>query len=390
MLTRSDLLAGAAATVSARVARGFPARHPLFGSRSPAGCHHSAATAFRLGLLYVLFVTAVLGQFYRPQGEPQREWLPLAMTYPTKITADRLENAERPAITRDAAGAVWIVWSSCRPETERWPIEDPSINAWMWPDDGQDSIYVRRFDGADWSEEQRVSQVPGVNHRPAIIPDGKGVRVLWTARRGGRWAAYERRFDGRSWAAERRIPGTEDALEIRSESLGDGRALAVIRTLAPPRIELQALTLSGGSWSDPQRVDEGLGRCHRPHLLALEGSGWRVAWDEERDGNYDIYSRGRDGPVERLTTSTLWGYRSGSGGRRKRPHLGGLGPPGARWRTVLLSWPQHLRESAGSGSLELGAFALREFSRPGQAHAALTVLGRPRHERRALPPVIGA
>ncbi|MBI1354169.1 MAG: hypothetical protein GC160_07470 [Acidobacteria bacterium] len=252
------------------------------------------------------FALAGTAQFYRPQKEPPREWLPQAMTYPSKITADRLENAEHPSITRDAAGAVWIAWSSCRPQTDAWPVGEADIDAWMWPDDGEDSIYIRRYDGKDWSDEQTVSAVPGINLKPSVAADGDGVRVLWTARRGGRWAAYERRYDGREWSPERRIPGTEDVLEIRAKTLTDGRLLAVARKMVPPRLELHALTLAGGSWSAPQRLDEGRGRCHRAHLLPLDGGGWRVAWDEERDGNYDVFARRDGGAVERLTTSPLW------------------------------------------------------------------------------------
>ncbi len=254
-----------------------------------------------LGLAPLLY-----GQFYQPSSEPGRDWLPVPMTFPSKITADRLENAERPAIARDAGGSIWIAWSSCRPQTDSWPIGDPGIDAWNWPDDGQDSIFIRQFDGQDWSDEQTVSEVPGVNHRPTVITRGTEVRVLWTSRREGRWAAYERVYDGRSWSPERKIPRSDGALEIRSASLDDGRAVAVIRKLQPPRIELQALVLEGDSWGAPTRLDEGSGRCFRPNIVALPGGAWRVAWDEERDGNYDVYTRKDGDPVERLTTSALW------------------------------------------------------------------------------------
>ncbi len=260
----------------------------------------------RLALLLLGLASGVQGQFYQPGAEPPRQWMPLPLTFPSKITADRLENAERPAIGRDESGGVWIAWSSCRPQTDEWPIGDPAIEAWTWPDDGQDSIFIRHFDGRDWSDEQVVSEVPGINHRPSLIVQGSEVRVVWTARRDGRWAAYERRYNGDSWSRERQIPGTAGALEIRAASLQSGGIVAVIRRLDPPRIELQALVLEGDSWGEPRRLDDGVGRCFRPHILSLPDNSWRVAWDEERNGNYDIYSRLAGGQVERLTTSGLW------------------------------------------------------------------------------------
>ena len=260
----------------------------------------------RFGSLLLALSVVAPAQFYKPDAEPPRSWLPPPMTYPSKITADLIENAERPSIANDASGAVWIAWSSCRPRTGAWPVGEVDIDAWMWPDDGQDSVFVRRFDGESWADEVEVSEAPGVNHRPAVLALPDGVRVLWTARRDGHWAAYERRYDGAAWTRERRIAGTGGALEIRAEALPGGGALAVIRRLEPPRISLHSLRLSGDSWDEPQALDEGRGRCFRPDIGRLPGGGWRVVWDEERRGNYDIFSRAQNGPVERLTESPLW------------------------------------------------------------------------------------
>ena len=260
----------------------------------------------RFAPLLLLLSVVASAQFYRPDGQPPWSWLPPPLTYPSKITADLIENAERPAIARDAVGTVWIAWTSCRPRTASWPVGESDIDAWMWPDDGQDSVFVRRFDGESWSQEVEVSEVPGVNHRPALLALSDGIRVLWTARRDGRWAAYERRHDGSAWGRERKIPGTEGALEIRAAALANGGALAVIRRLEPPRISLAAIDLAQGTWRDPETLDGGLGRCFRPDVKGLPDGGWRVVWDEERDGNYDIFSVAKNGPIERLTESPLW------------------------------------------------------------------------------------
>ena len=74
-----------------------------------------AMTGLRSSLTLLLLPLLSSAQFYQPQGEPPRMWLPPALSYPSKITADLIENAERPAIARDAQGAIWIAWTSCRP-----------------------------------------------------------------------------------------------------------------------------------------------------------------------------------------------------------------------------------------------------------------------------------
>ena len=302
----------------------------------------------------LLLVSAVgAAQFYQPDGEPARDWLPPPVTHPSKVTADLIENAERPSIVLDAGGTVWIAWTSCRPESPSWPLDNPDIDAWVWPDDGLDSVFVRSYDGTVWSEEIEVSEVRGVNHRPAVLALPGGVRVLWTARRDGRWAAYERVFDGTRWGSERTIPGTDGALEIRAGPLADGGGLAVVRRLDPPRISLDVLRLEEGAWSAARPLDEGMGRCFRPDIRGTADGGWRVVWDEERDGNYDVYARTMDGSVERLTRSPLWDTAPtqavDSGGRtwiaweRREPYGGRfayrgrsifakvLGPDGWQW-----------------------------------------------------------
>ena len=276
--------------------------HPL----SPSGSYNLKCMMHPRLLAFLALPGLAAAQFFTPEREPAREWMHPLMGHPTKVSADRFEDAEYPSIARADNGDVWVAWSSCRPETDDWPSDDARIESWMWPDDGQDHIVARRFDGRDWHDEMIVSALPGVNHKPAAVPDGDGVRILWTARRDGRWAAYERRWSSGSWSAERQVPGTGDVLEIRARRLDNGSVLAVVRKMAAPRIELHALVARGNQWGAATQLDEGEGRAHRPHLLALPDGGWQVAWDEERDGNYDVYARAADGDIERITTSKLW------------------------------------------------------------------------------------
>jgi len=176
----------------------------------------------------------------------------------------------------------------------------------QWPDDGQDVIVARRFDGKDWSGEWVVSGTAGVNHKPVVVPEGDSVRVLWTALRNGGWAAYQRRWSEGKWSAEERIPNSENSLEVRAKPLAGGGILAVISRLAAPRIELDARVWRDSHWSSPVRLDESRGRCHRASLLPLADGRWVVAWDEEREGHYAIFARWSDRPLEHVTDSELW------------------------------------------------------------------------------------
>jgi hypothetical protein len=235
-----------------------------------------------------------LGFFLLQLSEPPRAWLPPLMRDPAKLSPERFVDDEYPSIARDESGRVWVAWASCRTQSANLPADKIHLEAWQWPDDGQDIIIARWFDGREWSPEQVVSAEAGVNHKPVVVAVPGGVRVLWTARRQGEWAAYERRWSEWRWGPEQRLPDTTGALEIRAEG-----SLVAIQKIAPPRLELHLL--------EPRlRLDEGRGRCHRPALLPLPGGEWMVAWDEERDGNYEIWVRRSGEKAARLTNSELW------------------------------------------------------------------------------------
>src|SRR5579883_1703056 len=150
----------------------------------------------RRAVVSLACLTAVLG--CTAFADTARQWLPPRMGDPSKLSADRFLNDENPSVTRDAGGRTWVAWYSCRTASNKLPSDKLNLAKWEWEDDGKDVLVARWFDGTNWSDEQMVSAEPGVNWRPVILPEGSGVRVLWTSMRGGKWAAYERRWrDGR-------------------------------------------------------------------------------------------------------------------------------------------------------------------------------------------------
>jgi hypothetical protein len=249
--------------------------------------------------LLLIALCAAVAAFAQPA------WLPVFMGDPVKLSPDRFVDDENPAMARDSSGRLWVAWYSCRTASTKQPDEKSDIRAWQWEDDGKDVIVVRSFDGKNWSPEEVLSAVPGVNWKPAVVPDGDGVRVLWTSLRNGRWAAYERRRVNNQWSPESMIPSSDGALEIRAARLRDSGTVAVLLKPEQARIELDSLTYSASGWQKSVRLDEGQGRCHRPVILPLE-TGWMIAWDEERGGNYDIWLRRSNGRAERITQTELW------------------------------------------------------------------------------------
>ncbi len=156
-----------------------------------------------------------------------------------------------------------------------------------------------------------------------------------------------------------------------------------MKTPASPRIELQAAVWRAGSLQSPVRLDEGQGRCHRASILPLPAGEWMVAWDEERGGNYDIWTYRSSGARERMTDSELWdttpALARATDGRiwlaweRKGDHR----------RALRVSRSQHLRQDLGWIGLAAGALAF-PGKRARTADPAFPLLGDGGDLRRAV------
>ena len=75
-------------------------------------------------------------------------------------------------------------------------------------------VFYKHFDGADWLPAVRLSDGPAKSINPSIVSEGTGeLTVVWSDERNGDYTyeIYSRRFDGASWGPESRLtyaPGT--------------------------------------------------------------------------------------------------------------------------------------------------------------------------------------
>ncbi len=108
-------------------------------------------------------------------------------------------------------------------------------------------IYTRRSDdgGRTWGPALRLTQAPGISHRPSIVAVGNQVTVLW--------------FDGR-----------DGNLEIYAKDSADG----------------------GRTWSGDQRLTAAPGDSQHVSVAAAGGEIYAV-WYDERDGHPEIYFKHR-------------------------------------------------------------------------------------------------
>jgi hypothetical protein len=168
------------------------------------------------------------------------------------------------------------------------PDDTPYI-AWQDDSSGDDEIYVRRWNGSNWEEvgtssasgggisgNSGQSRVPSM----AIAPDGT-LYITWQDDSSGDEEIYVRRWNGSYW-----------------EEVGAGSA-------------------SGGGISDSS------GRSHYPSVaIAPDGTPY-VAWDDNSDGDWEIYVRRWNGSYweEVGTGSASGGGISGNNGTSGEPSV---------------------------------------------------------------------
>ena len=184
-----------------------------------------------------------------------------------------------PAIALDAAGRLWLAWTSSR--------------------DGRDVVVVRSRGPRGWSTETRLDSGEGIESGAALAIDREGLPwVVWHGRRAGIWGVFARHHDGRAWTAERRLtPPTSNGLHPALAVDANGRVWVAweVPKAGGFGIEL-AVVDHGRVWSTP--VDNS-GSDRRPALAAVLGGGVWLAWDSTASGNFDIWLAqaqvGRDG-----------------------------------------------------------------------------------------------
>ncbi|MBM4083942.1 MAG: hypothetical protein FJ272_04055, partial [Planctomycetes bacterium] len=126
------------------------------------GTEHSAVEiSTKLGDFDFLLGELQLGKkLTRLEGKVSVEGTPWAV----RLSGER-GDADYPSLACDADGKVWLVWMSY--------------------EDGADTIWARRFDGAKWSGPMKVSDAPGDCLQPAVAADSTGVWVVWAAQAQG-------------------------------------------------------------------------------------------------------------------------------------------------------------------------------------------------------------
>jgi hypothetical protein len=243
-----------------------------------------------------------------------------------------------PAIAIDGSGNAYVVWEdersreddadiyfAHRPAGGTWTtnerIDDalgtatqygPDIavdgvgNAYaVWADrrNGDSDVYFAyRPAGGTWSEGVRVNDDPGAADQwsPTIAVDGAGnAYALWTDERNGGYSAQDIYFAyrpaGGSWSANAKVNDTPSAPEQWVGNIavdGAGNAYAIWDCEIGEDYDVYfAYRPAGGSWGASVKVNDDVGTEWQlsPHIAVDEMGNAYAVWEDDRNGNSDIY-----------------------------------------------------------------------------------------------------
>jgi len=147
--------------------------------------------------------------------------------------------------------------------------------------------------GTTWGAETRLTNDPNDSRNPSVAVSGSNVSVVWYDNRDGNNEIYYKRStnNGVSWGADTRL--TNDVSDSQLPSIAvSGLFVHVVwqdnNSSYGLEIYYKNSTNGGATWGTNTRLTNNLAISQSPSI-SVSGSTVSVVWEDNRDGNYEIY-----------------------------------------------------------------------------------------------------
>ncbi len=178
--------------------------------------------------------------------------------------------------------------------------------AWQDMRDGNYEIYYKHSadGGITWSADIRLTNDAGNSKSPSVAVSGNIIHIVWfDSRDGDEEIYYKRSTDGGiTWSADTRLTDCAGISQNPSVAVV-GNVVHVVwfdERDGNAEIYYNRSADGGVTWGGDTRLTNATGNSYTP-CIAVSGSNVHVAWHDSRDGNEEIYyKRSADG-------GTNWG-----------------------------------------------------------------------------------
>jgi len=176
---------------------------------------------------------------------------------------------------------------------------------WYSYDNG---IYYKRSTdgGTSWLAETRLSSNQAISKSPSVTLSGSLVYVVWQDYRDLNCEIYYKRSTdaGSGWGADSRLTNAPDS-SVYPSVTASGQIVHVVwqdNRVGNWEIYYKRSTDGGTSWGADSRLTNNSANSQYPSM-SISGSAVNVIWQDNRDGNYEIY-------YKRDPTGNLIGIKS--------------------------------------------------------------------------------
>src|SRR4030095_2389515 len=171
-----------------------------------------------------------------------------------------------------------------------------SVTNIVWQDnrDGNEEIYyIRSTDnGLSWGVETRLTNNAGYSSYPSISSSGSLALVAWQENRDGNYEIYYKRSTngGLSWGADTRLTNNSDSSYYPSVYVSGSNVHVAWQDYRDGNWEVyyNRSTDGGGSWGADTRLTSNSAASITPSITVSNSSVY-VVWSDNSDGNYEVY-----------------------------------------------------------------------------------------------------
>jgi hypothetical protein len=164
----------------------------------------------------------------------------------------------------------------------------------LWVNELVNDLYYKRSldNGVNWGADTRLTNSPGVSVYPSVASSGSFIHSVWSDYRDGNYEIYYKRSsdNGSNWGNDVRLTNNS-ASSFRPSVAYSGQLVHVIwedNRDGNYEIFYKRSTDNGTNWSTDTRLTSN-SSISKQSFVCVSGSAVHAVWTDNRDGNYEIY-----------------------------------------------------------------------------------------------------